>query len=274
MSVKYLTGLVVAIGVLAGTATAADDATRGPGSSASPDNLGKLYQELRQLESSAAERRSSLVTLRRDLENMKASLDQMSEGIDPVAPPADYINRVRRRSPTPLSHPETRPAGPAPALAATESGSMIREMRRQMAPTAAPKRPTAPKAPATRTTTAPVAPAAAKPRAQAPARIARAPSPPPPQRPAAQPTAPAMAKPSGATTRIQLASYRSRNNAERGWADMKKSYPDLLGDLEPEFVQVDIPDKGRFERLIVRAPTARNLCPQLKARGAYCIKAR
>ncbi len=261
MSVRYLTGLVVAIGVLAGTATAADDATRGPGSTSSPDNLGKLYQELRQLESSAAERRSSLVTLRRDLESMKASLDQMSEGIDPVAPPADYINELRRRSPTPESHPESRPAAPAPALAATESGSMIGEMRRQMAPTAAPKRPTAPKAPA--------APAAEKPRAAAPTRISRAPSS-SPEKPAVQPAA----KPSGASIRVQLASYRSRDNAERGWADLKKSYPDLLGDLQPEYVQVDIPDKGRFQRLIVRAPVARNLCPQLKVRGAYCIKAR
>lgn len=104
---------------------------------------------------------------------------------------------------------------------------------------------------------------------------------PSPATPAAEtaktPAAPAKtgAKHTGPQTAVHLASYRTRKAADRGWAQLRRSYGDLLGALSPEVAKVNLgPGKGIYYRLkagpIDGKAAADNICRQLKARRQYC----
>lgn len=93
MNAKRLSVIVFALAVVLGPPAPADEMASKPAAGSPP--LNELYQDLQNLESMAAERRSSLVTLRQDLESMRQSLERLNETIEPVAPPASFINEVR-----------------------------------------------------------------------------------------------------------------------------------------------------------------------------------
>lgn len=99
--------------------------------------------------------------------------------------------------------------------------------------------------------------------------------------PSADNVAPASAKSgagskrSGMQPAVHLASYRSQNAADRGWAQLKRAHQAILGDLTPEFSKVDMgPGKGIFYRLKVGPlnsdAAAAEVCNKLKLRRQYC----
>ena len=78
----------------------------------------------------------------------------------------------------------------------------------------------------------------------------------------------------GGEIMVHLASYRRYANAERGWSRLNQLYGDILGGLSPVIREVDLPEKGVFQRLfagpVASDTQARDLCSRLQARGAYC----
>lgn len=102
----------------------------------------------------------------------------------------------------------------------------------------------------------------------APPRVAAAPSTPPASRSAA---------PSGAGGRsaVHLASFKSREQADRGWTQMRRAHQSLLGNLQPEITSVDLGQgKGTFFRVkagpLANANAAKALCDELKRARQYC----
>ncbi len=98
---------------------------------------------------------------------------------------------------------------------------------------------------------------------------------PEPEVAARQPDAPTTAAPGGQDYSVQLASYRSEARAERGWAELVASAPDLLESLEPVIRRADLGEgRGTFYRLRT-APTTRDdadaLCTALQSRGLECL---
>lgn len=230
MNAKRLFAIVFALAVVLGPPAPADEMASKPAAGSPP--LNELYQDLQNLESMAAERRSSLVTLRQDLESMRQSLERLNKTIEPVAPPASFINEVRAGKATErleryIAETETKPVAMEPAAKPTKPAPAVVE----------------------RPARQPVAPAAAQ-AAQA-----------------AEPVQVAAAERGAAS--IHLASYRSRPNAERGWIVLRDRYNDMMTGLTPEYVEVDLgPGKGRFVRLVVRADNG--FCKRLKQRGGDC----
>ncbi|MCG8692664.1 MAG: hypothetical protein MI806_15785 [Minwuiales bacterium] len=231
MNAKRLFAIVFALAVVLGPPAPADEMASKPAAGSPP--LNELYQDLQNLESMAAERRSSLVTLRQDLESMRQSLERLNKTIEPVAPPASFINEVRAGKATErleryIAETETKPVAMEPAAKPAKPAP---------APIVQPARSSAPQQ---------AAPVAAK--AEEPVQVAAA------ERGAAS---------------IHLASYRSRPNAERGWIVLRDRYNDMMTGLTPEYVEVDLgPGKGRFVRLVVRADNG--FCKRLKQRGGDC----
>ena len=83
------------------------------------------------------------------------------------------------------------------------------------------------------------------------------------------------AAPSGPNPVIHLASYRSQQAADRGWAQLRRAYRQDLGDLTHEITRVDLgPGKGVFYRLnagpLESDAAAKALCRGLKSRRQYC----
>lgn len=79
----------------------------------------------------------------------------------------------------------------------------------------------------------------------------------------------------GAQPALHLASYRSRQAADRGWAQLRRAHQNLIGDMEPEISRVDLgPGKGVYYRLKVgplpSQAEVRSMCSRLKARRQYC----
>ncbi|WP_299440609.1 SHOCT domain-containing protein [uncultured Rhodospira sp.] len=73
---------------------------------------------------------------------------------------------------------------------------------------------------------------------------------------------------------VHLASYRTLQSAQAGWAALSARYAGLMRGMMPTFERVTIPDKGEFIRLKagpVEIPggTAR-LCDQLRGAGQFC----
>jgi tetratricopeptide (TPR) repeat protein len=96
--------------------------------------------------------------------------------------------------------------------------------------------------------------------------------PPPPAAPAPAAKGAAMAK--GAAT-VHLASYRSRQQAERGWQQIQGAHKQLLGKLQSEIVEVNLgAGKGTYYRLkagpFASKDAAADICRQLKQRRQYC----
>ena len=83
------------------------------------------------------------------------------------------------------------------------------------------------------------------------------------------------AAPSGPNPAIHLASYRSEQAADRGWAQLRRAYRKDLGDLTHEITRVNLgPGKGVFFRLkagpLESDAAAKALCRRLKSRRQYC----
>ncbi len=81
---------------------------------------------------------------------------------------------------------------------------------------------------------------------------------------------------SGARPAIHLASYRSAQEAERGWLRLKRSQGALLEGLQSEVDRVDLgPGKGIYYRLkagpVATRDAAKSLCSKLKANRLYCV---
>ena len=74
---------------------------------------------------------------------------------------------------------------------------------------------------------------------------------------------------------VHLASYRSREAADRGWAQLRRAHKDLLNGLSSEISQINLgPGKGIFFRLnagpLADRGAAASLCEKLKRRRQYC----
>ena len=116
-----------------------------------------------------------------------------------------------------------------------------------------------------------------------------APEPPPPvaeESPQA-PAAPVAAQPAGqgaATSRsaavkgaavVHLASYRSRQQADRGWQQIQSAHKEILGKLQPDITEINLGSgKGTYFRLkagpLASKAAAADVCRQLKQRRQYC----
>jgi hypothetical protein len=93
--------------------------------------------------------------------------------------------------------------------------------------------------------------------------------------PAAAEAAPAAKASAGPQMAVHLASYRSRQQAERGWAQLKRAHAAILGKLKSEISEVNLgPGKGTFFRLkagpMVDKAEAADVCAQLKRRRQFC----
>ncbi len=80
---------------------------------------------------------------------------------------------------------------------------------------------------------------------------------------------------SGSQAAVHLASYRSRQAAERGWTQFRRAHSALIGNLEHQISRIDLGrGKGVYFRLIAGpiegARSAKNLCDRLKRRRQYC----
>jgi len=73
---------------------------------------------------------------------------------------------------------------------------------------------------------------------------------------------------------VHLASYRSPEAADAGWAELVRDYSDLMAGLELAVKRVVLPNKGTFYRVeagpFADAAGAKALCQKMTARGAYC----
>jgi len=94
---------------------------------------------------------------------------------------------------------------------------------------------------------------------------------------AAKPAATAVATAASETVKkagLHLASYKDRENAERGWKQLLSRNEDVLKGLTHTVEPVDLGDRGTFYRLVAGPVTdrdqAQRMCGTLKTRGAYC----
>ena len=79
----------------------------------------------------------------------------------------------------------------------------------------------------------------------------------------------------GGQAAIHLASYRSRQQADRGWQQIKRAHGEILGNLEPEISEVNLGQgKGTYFRLkvgpLADKKAAADMCGKLKQRRQFC----
>jgi hypothetical protein len=93
------------------------------------------------------------------------------------------------------------------------------------------------------------------------------------------PTKPLATKPpatgDAGNIRIQLGAFRQTSEAEQAWQQVAKKFPDVLGGMNKTVVQIDLGERGVFQRLQTgpfpdRAAAAA-ACDKLKARNQGCI---
>jgi hypothetical protein len=95
---------------------------------------------------------------------------------------------------------------------------------------------------------------------------------------------PAPAKPSGTKSpaaadaglvRIQLGAFRQTSEAEQAWQQLSKKFPDVLAGMNRTVVQIDLGEKGVYQRLqagpLPDRAAATAACEKLKARNQGCI---
>lgn len=106
-------------------------------------------------------------------------------------------------------------------------------------------------------------------------KLVTAPAPPPPTA-AAAPTTPVSgtALTGGPQPAVHIASYRSEDDAQKGWAQLRRAHPQL-GPLQPEVSRVNLgAQKGVFYRLLAgplpSQPEAERVCRELKAKRQFC----
>ena len=84
----------------------------------------------------------------------------------------------------------------------------------------------------------------------------------------------AAPKPTGPQPAVHLASYKSRKQADRGWAALKRAHRKLLAGMDVDISKVAVRGKGTYYRLKVgpveSEAAAKNLCRQLKRKRQYC----
>jgi tetratricopeptide (TPR) repeat protein len=76
---------------------------------------------------------------------------------------------------------------------------------------------------------------------------------------------------------VQLGAWRSRAEAEAGWARFQRQAQGLLDGLSPLVVETDLPGRGRYFRLRTRPPAGRGVtafCAALSDQGLACFPAR
>ncbi|MSO53851.1 MAG: SPOR domain-containing protein [Rhodospirillales bacterium] len=74
---------------------------------------------------------------------------------------------------------------------------------------------------------------------------------------------------------IHLASYKSQQAADRGWAQIRRAHAALLGELKHEVSRINLgAGKGVFFRLragpLATQEAASELCQKLKSRRQFC----
>lgn len=84
-----------------------------------------------------------------------------------------------------------------------------------------------------------------------------------------------LAKSKGPQPGVHLGSYKSKNAADQGWAQLLRAHKALLKDLQPDVSKVNLgPRKGVFYRLkagpLSDQKEATSLCRKLKQRRQYC----
>ena len=82
-------------------------------------------------------------------------------------------------------------------------------------------------------------------------------------------------KPKGPQAGVHLGSYKSKNAADKGWAQLRRAHKALLSNLQPDVSKVNLgPRKGVFYRLkagpLATQGEATSLCRKLKSRRQYC----
>lgn len=113
------------------------------------------------------------------------------------------------------------------------------------------------------------------------------PTPPPRREVAAAPSQPAVSPPQAsapaavnvpaapnAPWAVQVASQRTREEAQQSYRDLQQRYGSILGGLEPVVVAANVSGRGRFYRVRVPVATQREaaqLCQRLKAAGGDCF---
>ena len=100
------------------------------------------------------------------------------------------------------------------------------------------------------------------------------PPPPAPTASAAPTTGVTTALTCGPQPAVHVASYRSEDDAQKGWAQLRRAYPQL-GPLQPEVSRVNLgAQKGVFYRLLAgplpSQPDADRICRELKAKRQFC----
>jgi hypothetical protein len=79
---------------------------------------------------------------------------------------------------------------------------------------------------------------------------------------------------SGPKPGVHLASYRSKQQADRGWEQIQKAHKAILEGLEHEVVKVNLGRKGTYYRLkagpLDDQNAAKEMCRKLKARRQFC----
>jgi tetratricopeptide (TPR) repeat protein len=107
---------------------------------------------------------------------------------------------------------------------------------------------------------------------------AKAPPPPPKEAPkklAKSDAMPQQAATVGPQPAVHIASFRSRQAANRGWAQLKRAHRALVGNFKSEITRVNLGrGKGVFYRLLVgpakSQADAQRICTTLKRRRQYC----
>ncbi|SOD99969.1 SPOR domain-containing protein [Caenispirillum bisanense] len=89
------------------------------------------------------------------------------------------------------------------------------------------------------------------------------------------PAAPAPARPPGSPVVLHLASYKSKEAAEAGWAALRGKFSSVLGALSPRYDEVNLgTGQGTYWRLnagpLSDSAAAQRLCDRLAAQGQYC----
>ncbi len=191
--------------------------------------------------------------------------------------------------------PET-PAAPAesttPAPATDDANSLPMIVTQpEPPPASAPAQPAASESPPAATTAEAAPPTPPEQPAPGTGTAETAPATPPEQPPATDapaageaPAAPASTETQVATApaiHIWLSSQKSREQAERGWGELKTAYPDLLGKLELTVREIDLgAAKGGIWYRVYAGPlatkqAAKDLCAKIKAQppNSNCLVA-
>jgi len=138
------------------------------------------------------------------------------------------------------------------------------------APPAVPRIPVEQKA----TLAAPPAPAPA----QAAAETAPVPTAPAPASAPAAPPAPTANLAGAGRVTAQLASFRTRANAEGGWQRLRAAHPDQLGDRSLILQEKDLGERGIYYRVrtgpFADVAAAKAFCEEMRARDQACVVVR